>query len=215
MNLRTFTREEYQRYNLAKGSEHITSEFALLKILELIKKYRIKDILEIGLGIGTISGSILKYSRKEKLSLNVSGTEENEFCLKQLQLNLDADYKMMKCFNDVGSLPKNEIYDLIIIDGSESQLKQIKQKLKPGGLIVVEGDRANQVKTILDIFPKAKFVHVISLRRNAHYSVKNSKDYQGGLKLIFTKPDLRQTIHWFTLKVTTRLKYYKRIISHG
>lgn len=213
MKLEEFTHQEYKRYCLAEGSKHIVSEFALLKILKLIKRYEVKNILEVGVGIGTISGSILKYARLENLSLKVSGTEANPFCLSQIPKNLNSDYDQLQLYRDVRNLPAEEPYEFIIIDGGEVNLLEIKHKLIPGGIVVVEGDRTDQVKLVRKIFPDSIYVQLISLNRNGEYSVKNTGDFQGGLKVIFTRPSSRQFFHWLQLKAKTKLNFYKRKFS--
>ncbi|QED37752.1 hypothetical protein FK178_08460 [Antarcticibacterium arcticum] len=213
MDLKVYTHQEYKRYCLAEGSQHIVSEFALFQILKLIQKYNIKKILEVGVGIGTISGSILMYSRLEDLSLKVSGTEANSFCLNQIPQNLNGDYNQMNLYRDVRDLPNEEEYELVIIDGGENNLLEIKRKLVRCGIVVIEGDRADQVELVRKIFPRSRYVQLISLERNGEYSVKNTDDYQGGLKVIFTDPTIRHHFHWLKLKIITKLDFYNRKIS--
>ncbi|MDT0643038.1 hypothetical protein RM553_09385 [Zunongwangia sp. F363] len=82
--------------------------------------------------------------------------------------------------------------------------------LNKNGVIVIEGDRSGQEKIVKDIFPKAKFVHLISLKRNGEYSVKKTTDYRGGLKVLFTNPDLKQKYHWAALKLRSAVKMRMR-----
>lgn len=213
MNIKTFTYNEFKRYCEAEGSQYIVSEFALFQILNLIKSYRIKHILEVGVGIGTISGSILKYARLENFPVNVSGTEANSFCVNQIPLNLKQDYNRLKLFRNLKNIPNDEQYELIIIDGVEENIRAITKLLKPRGIIVVEGDRAPQVNLIRKIFPQSKYVHLISITKNGEYSVQKIGDYQGGLKIIFTDPGIYQNLHWLKLKVSTKLKVYIRQIN--
>lgn len=210
MRVKEFTHNEYKRYCQAEGSQFIVSEFALFQILILLRNYKIHHILEVGIGIGTISGSVLKLAREKKFSVDVSATESNNFCLSQLPVNLGADFRKLKCFNNIRNLPKNEKYDLIIIDGVEQDLKDIKERLNPQGIVIIEGDRTDQVRIIRNFFPNAKYVHLISINRNGNYSVQNATDYQGGLKLIFSDPNFNQLLHWFQLKIISKIKYYRR-----
>lgn len=213
MNLKSFTNQEYKRYCLADGSQYIVSEFALWYILKLIEKYNIEKILEVGVGIGTISGSILKYAKLQDLRIEISGTEENTFCLAQIPYNLKSEYTDLKIYRDLKNLPDGVQYELIIIDGSEENLSEIKYMITSHGLVVIEGDRAGQVKLIRQFFPNSKSVQIISLARNGEYSVKKTGDYQGGLTVVFTDPSLRQFFHWLILKIMTKLKIYKRKLS--
>ena len=54
----------YKEFAKAEGSQHIASEYAIRKLHELIAVFRIKDVLEVGLGIGSISGILLKLNKK-------------------------------------------------------------------------------------------------------------------------------------------------------
>lgn len=183
MNLKQFAHTQYKQYCLAEGSQHIVSEFALFHILNLIKKYGFKRILEVGVGIGTISGSLIKFSKEEGLDIGFTGTEANDFCLSQIPRNLGQDFSQLDLYPGVSALPREQKYDLIIVDGSEQNLDEIKPKMIPGGVVVIEGDRKDQVEIIKDIFPKSEYAHLISLNKNREYSVKKSEDFQGGLKV--------------------------------
>lgn len=206
MNLKTFSTSQYKVFCQAEGSQHIVSEYALYHILKLIKQYSVKSILEVGLGIGTISGSILKYAEKSKHNLICKGTENNSFCLGQIPQNLGNNYKDLMVYSEIEKIDREAKFELIIIDGAENNLEMVKDLLKTKGIIVIEGDRSTQEKTIKNIFPNAKYVHLISLKRNGEYSVKYSKNYQGGLKVLFVNPDLKQKLHWAFLKVNSAIK---------
>lgn len=80
----------YQSFCDAEGSQHIASEYAIGKIKGMVDQFRVKEILEIGLGIGSISGIILAMDRC-KYTISYTGTEANHFCLKALQENLKTN----------------------------------------------------------------------------------------------------------------------------
>lgn len=210
MSIQSFSSEQYKKYCLAPGSDYIVSEFALYQILNLINLYSFRNILEIGLGIGTISDSIIKYSQKRHLKIECSGTENVTFCLNQLPLNLGKNLIDLKLYADIGEIEKCNQFDLIIIDGSEEKLKIIDSLISNNGIILIEGDRKEQERIIKNIFPKSKFVHLISLKRNGDYSVMNENDFRGGLKVIFVKPNLKQSFHWLILKVKSHIKMQLR-----
>lgn len=206
MNLKNFSTSQYKIFCKAEGSQHIVSEFALYHILKLIEKYSIKSVLEVGLGIGTISGSILKYAENFNQNLICKGTENNPFCLGQIPKNLGSNYKELEIYSEVEEIDQGAKFELIIIDGAEKNLGMVKKLLKARGIILIEGDRSSQEKMVKIIFPEAKYVHLISLKRNGDYSVKYSEDYQGGLKVLFVNPDLKQKIHWAFLKLSSAVK---------
>jgi len=57
--------QNYKRFCEMEGSDCIASEFALETILKIIKIFNVNAILELGLGIGSISDTVLKYSEKK------------------------------------------------------------------------------------------------------------------------------------------------------
>ncbi|MDT0676793.1 hypothetical protein [Autumnicola musiva] len=210
MNLKQFAHSEYKQYCKAEGSQHIVSEFALFHILNLVKKYGFKRILEVGVGIGTISGSLIKFSKEKGFDIEFIGTEANDFCLSQIPKNLGENFSKMNLYPEVSALSSKKKYDLIIVDGSEQNLKEIKRKMVPGGIVVIEGDRKDQVEIIKQIFPKLKYAHLISLNKNGEYSVKKSGDFQGGLKVIFTSPTGKQFLHWIRIRASTAARFQIR-----
>ncbi|TDD75971.1 hypothetical protein [Flavobacterium caseinilyticum] len=62
------------------------------------------------------------------------------------------------------------MFDLIIIDGYDNTLKEIVAFCKKNTIIFIEGDRKGQTETIRQIFPKNKYVNVITLNKNKPYS---------------------------------------------
>jgi hypothetical protein len=210
MNLKTFSSIQYKVFCKAEGSQNIVSEYALLQILRLIKLYSIKSILEVGVGIGTISGSILKYFENVPHKLYCAGTEKNEFCLNEIPKNLGHNYKDLMIYPEINKVSGHSKFDLIIIDGAEKNLGMVKNLLTTKGIIVIEGDRRIQEEMVKNIFPSAKYVHLISLKRNGEYSVKYAKNFQGGLKVWFVNPDIKQKIHWGFLKLSTAMKFQIR-----
>lgn len=210
MNIGHFSHKQYKEFCSYDGSEHIVSEFALKHILLLIKKFNVEKILEIGVGIGTISGSIIEFSKKENLNIEVTGTEANKFCLQEIPRNLGENFKRLKLYKNLSDIPDSESYDLIIVDGSEANLEKVQYLANPSALILIEGDRSGQVKTIEKIFKNSKYVQLISLSRNGVYSVKKTEHYQGGLKVVFTKPSKSQLRYWIQSKIKTKTKYLIR-----
>lgn len=210
MKIQPFVTGQYQKFSLAEGSEYIVSEYALEKILEIINEFKARNILEIGLGIGTISGSILEFARKNNIILKCAGTESDIFCLDQMAKNLGANYEKLEIYANISELPTGKLFDLIIVDGKEYLLDKIPDKIASRGIIVVEGDRKEQVKKIRSLFPSHKFASMVSVRKNNVYSKKSQSEFKGGLKLIFVNPDYRQYIYWLKVKLWMKFKYFKR-----
>ncbi len=196
----------YQSFCEADGNQHIASEYAIEKINGLVEKFRVKKILEVGLGIGSISGIVLAMNRK-KPDLYYAGTEANNFCLLNLPENLKEDYSRLKIYSDLTEIPSNKKFDLIIIDGKDENLQAIKGLISENGIIVIEGDRVPQQGSLQEFFPEHKYVHCISLKKNKDYSPFPADEWQGGLKVIFVNPTIKQALWWFTEKYFTKIKY--------
>ena len=205
--------QNYKMFCGFEGSEFIASEFALEVILKLIEKYNITNVLELGLGIGSISDTVLKYSKNKSRKINYVGTEKNEFCLEALKKNVE-NYNEIELFSEL-NLIKNKKFQLIIVDGYDDTLKEIVKFCDKNTIIFIEGDRKGQTNTILEIFPKHKYVNVISLNKNKPYGHGECKptNYVGGGQLIFINPTLKMRLHWFKEKVTTYIKMKIRIFK--
>lgn len=177
-----------------------------MKLQELIEKFKVKSVLEVGLGIGAIAGSLLTANKE----LAYTGTEDNDFCLNALKENLRENYKRVELHSGITELAPKARFDLIIIDGKDVGLQQLSNYLYPNGIIVIEGDRQEQQKELQYVFPNHSFVHCISRKKNELYSPFPSHYWQGGIKVIFVNPDLNQKLWWGREKLKTKLKYFLR-----
>lgn len=196
----------YQSFCETDGNQHIASEYAIEKINGLVEKFRIKGILEVGLGIGSISGIVLSVNRN-KTELVYAGTESNDFCLKALRKNLKEDYNRLGIYSDLTNMPNNKKFDLIIIDGKDHNLQTVKDLISENGIIVIEGDRMPQQDSLQVLFRQHKYVHSISLKKNKKYSPFSAENWQGGLKIIFINPTVFQKSWWLWERISTKLKY--------
>ena len=204
MNYKQVSREIYRKYSDKEGNDHIAGDYAIEKILRFISQYNVKRVLEIGLGIGSICDAILRYSKVNNLDLEYTGTEAHPFCLKALIDNVE-DYEKISLYPELNAIPSNSVYDLIIIDGSDESLSQIKKHCSKNALVFIEGGRASQIKVIQQIFPKSIYVEVISLRKPPSYGPFHQK-WTGGGSLIAVDPSLFQSISIFAEKLKTFVK---------
>jgi hypothetical protein len=195
--------QNYKMFCGFEGSEYIASEFALETILKIVIKYRIENILELGLGIGSISDTVLKFSEKENRKLNYVGTESNAFCLNALKKNVQ-DFDKLKLYPQL-DLVENNKFDMIIIDGYDETLTKVVSFCKKNTIIFIEGDRKGQTKTIQQIFPKSKHVNIITLNKNKPYAhgYCPTSSYVGGGQLLFINPTLGMKFFWFQQKTRT------------
>lgn len=196
----------YHSFCDAEGNQHIASEYAIGKINGLVEKFGVKRILEVGLGIGSISGIVLAVNRN-KPALAYNGTEANDFCLDALPENLKEDYSRLKIYSDLSDIPSDKKFDLIIIDGKDLNLQAIKGLISVNGILAIEGDRIPQQDSLQELFPDHKYVHCISSEKNNNYSPFQATHWQGGLKVIFINPTGSQVLWWLREKISTKLKY--------
>lgn len=194
----------YKTFCLAEGNQHIASEFAIVKLQELVESFKVKSILEIGLGIGSIVGSLMAVNK----SITYSGTEDNEFCLKALKQNIGDNYRRITLCPGIADLEQSARFELIIIDGKDLALQQLSQLLSPNGIIAIEGDRLDQLKELENLFPKNLYVHSISRVKNKEYSPFPSNHWQGGIKIIFINPTISQRLWWVKERVSTKWRYW-------
>ncbi|MBP8157598.1 MAG: hypothetical protein KAX93_04405, partial [Flavobacterium sp.] len=60
MNSDKLATKTYLKFSTIEGNQHIASEYALKCTLRLIQDFQLKNILEVGIGIGCIADTILE-----------------------------------------------------------------------------------------------------------------------------------------------------------
>ena len=212
MNHNKITEVCYKKFSIAEGNQHIASFFALKKTLDIIAQNKPKNILEVGLGIGSVSYNILNYKMLSNSKFNYYGTESNEFCLNQLSINLQNFYKNIKISSTINEIDSNILFDFIIIDGKDDSLKKIKNIISKNAVIFIEGDRSNQVSNIKQLFNKSKSVRLLSTYKNPTYGPFTTNTWCGGGTVIYLNPTFKQNIHYYKEKLKTFLIYrYRKI----
>jgi len=191
-----------ERFGRMEGSEYIASFFAIEIILKIIKKYKVTSILELGLGIGSISDTVLKYASQKKIPITYVGTEKNEFCLNALKQNVEQ-YEKLQVYPELKDV-KGQQFDFVIIDGYDDSMHQIVANCKKHAIIFVEGDRKVQTQKVLEVFPNAKHVNIITLKK--FKTPSGASKYAGGGQLIFTNPTIGMKMYWFKEKALTYIK---------
>ena len=198
----------YKYFSELEGNQYIASEFALKSILKIFEKYKIKNVLELGVGIGCISFCLLKSSSENNVNLNYIGTESNEFCLNVLPKYLKEYYNNIQIFAELKNVKSSAKFEMIIIDGKDENIKEVESLIAINGIIIIEGDRIPQLDIIRSIFPNSVYTRVISKNKNPNYGPIPSTHYSGGVQLIFINPTFRQKLEYWFYKARTSL-YYK------
>ncbi|WP_194767997.1 hypothetical protein [Tamlana sp. I1] len=207
MNNKITAYKFYKHFSNTEGNQHIAGLFAIETILNLVERYSPQNILELGLGIGSVSYSVIEFSKKINLKMNYYGTEKNIFCLEELPKNLENKFNHIRLFSEAKDLPRDIKFDFIIIDGSDDSLKSIKNSVSERAIIYIEGYRISQVNLVKSFFPRNKYVSVISGYKNPNFGPFDKKKWSGGGQLIFVNPTFYQRAHYLYLKVLTSFKY--------
>lgn len=205
MDYKELAKENYKKFSFVEGNEYIASEYAITKILKLIDDFKVSSVLELGLGIGSISDTVFKYAKERSFAIDYTGTESNEYCLAALQSNVD-EYSNIHLYQSIAEIKGNPGYDLIIIDGSDESLQSIAAFCKPDTILFIEGYRYSQVELIMEIFPECVHVEIISACKNPDYGPFPNDRWAGGGQLIFINPGLYKKSYWFSERAKSFLK---------
>ncbi len=205
MTYTQIAKDNFKRFSYIDGNGYIASEYALITILKLIQDFKVQSILEVGMGIGSISDTVLKYAKEKNIKIDYTGTEANEFCLNALKSNIE-DYNSIDLFNSIAGFNNIRKFDLIIIDGSDDRLQYLPDFCKLNTILYVEGCRRSQVESIMSMYPKLKHAEMISSYKNPKYGPFSSEIWSGGGQLIFLNPTFNNSIYWFKEKVNSFLK---------
>lgn len=198
--------ENYKKFCNLEGSDFIASEFALETLLRIVEYFKVKSVLEVGMGIGSVSDTILCYLGDRKQGVVYHGTESNEYCLNVLPQNVIL-FSQIDVFSNLNSLPRRK-YDLIVIDGSDLSLGRLQEICSENAIVFIEGGRQEQTNMLLELFPKSLHVNVITLKKNPPYAHegRSSKSYIGGGQLLFVNPTFMMKIFWLKEKFATFVK---------
>lgn len=207
MNNKETATQCYKHFSKKEGNQHIAGQFALEKILDIIDVNKPNRILEVGLGIGSISYTILSIKDRFNPNLTYHGTEANDFCLNALKQNLSDFSDSIEIYKNLEALNSTIKYDFVIIDGSDESIEQIKDIISPNGVIFIEGGRANQTEKMKSTFPRHKYTACISDYRNPSYGPFSSSIWSGGGQLIYIDPTSKQLLHFLKERLKTSYRY--------
>lgn len=199
----------YKVFSEKEGNQHIAQQYALKTILHQIKMNHVENILEVGLGIGTIPYLVFDAVKKKLIKdITYYGTENNNFCLNALNENLTSNYKRIQLFHSLDEILEDKKFDLIIIDGTDDSLRKIQSMVHENTVIIIEGFRQTQVDIIKELFgSEYVFYDDISLEKNPEYGPFSSDNWQGGVRVFYIYPSFKQKIFFIIKKISTSMKY--------
>ena len=201
MDLNKKAKETYFKFSFIDGNQHIASEYALKSILKLIKTFEVKNVLEVGIGIGCIADAILECSP----SIDYTATEANEFCLNAIQKNI-AQINRVSLYADLSQIPEGKSFDLIIIDGTDESLEKVKRMCTENSIIYIEGGRSLQLEMLKSLFKKGLHSQMISSYKNPEHGPFSSDKWTSGGQLIFPYPNLKMKLFYVNERISTFLK---------
>lgn len=211
MILKKISTETYRIFSHLEGNQHIASEFAIYHILKSVKRHKLKKILEVGLGIGSISYAVLQYFENKNSAIEYSGTEENEFCKNALISNLDCHYKKIILYNDLKQINNVEKFDFIIIDGGNTELEKLSKICSKNAVLFVEGDRNNQFEVLKSLFPQMIYHRVVSISNNPNYGPFSHDNWCGGGSLLYVNPTIFQYFVNYVGRIKASTGYNYRV----
>ena len=118
-------------------------------------------------------------------------------------------FDQINLYKGIIDIPQDVLFDLVIIDGSDTMLSEIKKHCSQNALLFIEGGRAAQIDILKELFPKMLMVEIISISKPPNYLPFHQKWTEGG-SLIAVNPTLDQRIFVLAEKVKT---YSKRRIG--
>jgi hypothetical protein len=193
----------FRHFARLEGSQHIASEYALRGIEKIIRDNQVKSVFEFGIGIGTIPFLVKKINK----DILYVGTETNEFCINAFQNNLNAliDNKFIHLLSEQDT--PDIKFDLIIVDGKFSNVSFINKIAHKDSVFFIEGDREEQRKLLLEIFPDALVSRCISIKKNQSWSPFIGH-YQGGYTIYrLNSSSFKNIISFIREKLVSAVKY--------
>lgn len=143
---RALARATFEQFADRPGAQHIATEFALTYLSALLRTLQPTSVLEFGAGIGTITSMLLEHPCGIE---HVTCTEDNAFCLEQLDANLRPEQRerlmLIKEPGRLGEIDRN--FDLIIFDG-EFGISEKLHVLDDRVACFIEGARTRTRKAV-------------------------------------------------------------------
>ncbi len=197
----------YKTFLEKEGNDYIAGDYSLFCLFRLIRRFKVRHVLELGLGIGCIGYGVMEYAKKNNISINYVGTEDNAFCLEALEKNLAAHRSHIQISHHINNVTSPVKFDLIIVDGSDDNLAAVKELIAFHGILFVEGARASQLKALYSYFPRQCQVQMVTARKNPADTRYSNNGWYGGGTLIFIRPTFAQKFFYWKEKISTSIKF--------
>ncbi len=209
--------ETYKIFSEQEGNEHIASEGALRYILKYLRRRSARNMLEIGTGIGTVCFAVLRGVEAGYLDRDLAyyGTEADPFCNRKIRENIGIDPRV-HMFESFHAAPATLRFDVAVVDGQDSALALLPERMNRRGIIFVEGGRGSQINQLKNLFntgTKRNFVifsEIAFIKRP--YGPFVNRPYGGGTVIILN-PTVVDYLYFFMRKTATKWKYRGGLIG--
>lgn len=170
-------------------------------------------MLEVGAGIGTLTYATVSTldAVHGQRPYRLLTTEDHPFCLEQLTANLTAQHGRFTVVANAAQVPADEgPFDFLITDGGDPADTRPFQRLAPGAIVFIEGDRKPQAAALeaaLAGRPWQK-ADIRTLRRRT--LPEGGRAYDGGYRVYALEPTVRIRIALVRHRLATALVYRLR-----
>jgi hypothetical protein len=128
-------KEVHGLFAARSGSDHIASVFSLAHLCALVRARPLRDVLEFGSGIGTITYLLLRMLP----SAEIMCAERAPWCREQFERNLPTAWRSRVTLLAEGRPRIQQMVDLVVIDGpAPRHLCGVRD----GTLLFIEGERS-------------------------------------------------------------------------
>jgi len=212
-------REVFKTFAHKEGNEYIATVPALDGIGNLVKKSACKNILEVGIGIGTIPYFVSQLLEQGNLPVNAItyyGTEDHEYCINQFQKNLEglSPKLLFTHIVKLDEIPAGVQFDFVVIDGGDLALQSIRDHVHSRTIIMVEGDRKTQRNVLMQMFGGQVSTYGVVSNRNApDYNPKGKGKKEGGYTVFLLNPTGLDKLFCFVQNKITALKERFRFLK--
>lgn len=212
-------KEVFKVFAHKEGNEYIATEPALIGIGNLVKKNACKNILEVGIGIGTIPyfiSQLLMHNSLPASAITYYGTEDHAYCIDQFKINMAGASPKLH-FNHILNLdeiPAGIKFDFIVIDGGDLALQSIKNHVHNRTVILVEGDRKTQRTVLMQLFGGSISAYgFVSNKVAPDYNPKGKGKKEGGYTVFLLNPTRYEKIFCYCQNKITALKERFRFLK--
>jgi len=191
----------YSIFKKKDGSEHIASLNCLSGIIKYVNNRKSENILELGIGIGTIPFALKEAKRMKEIKHDFVyyGTEANQFCIDEFKKNIPGYEDFINHFPSLSNIPEDIMFDFIIVDGRDGSFDEILQRLKFGGVIIVEGGRRKQLSEIDRCAGKRKYLK--------SSEIALTTGHLGGYSVFFFDPSFLDYLLYMKNRIRTFVVY--------